>query len=310
MKRSVFQNRMVASLLAVFCTMLWGTAFPFIKLGYAAFGIGGGDFGAKLLFAGLRFSIAGLMVFAFTALKRERVKQDKGRLLRSAALLGSVQTFAQYFFTYIGIGLTTAANTSIITACASFFTVLAAPFFFKSDRLTALKLVGCALGFAGVLLVNRGGGVTAATLPGDILIFMSTVCAAGGNIIAKRLATGLDPVRLTAWQLLFGGLLLCGAGLVSGGRLGLNNLQGVLILLWLAFVSAAAFSVWTVLLKYNPAGRISVFNLLVPVFGTALSGLLLGEDVFRIEALVSLLLISSGVILVNLRRDKNDGTND
>ncbi len=306
MKRSVFQNRIAAPLLAVFCTMLWGTAFPFIKLGYAAFEIGSGDFGAKLLFAGLRFSIAGLMVFAFTALKRERVKQDKGRLLRSAALLGSVQTFAQYLFTYIGIGLTTAANTSIITACASFLTVLAAPFFFRSDRFTALKLLGCALGFAGVLLVNRGGGVTAETLPGDALIFLSTVCAAGGNIIAKKSAAGLDPVRLTAWQLLFGGILLCGAGFAAGGGLDLLNLHGVLILLWLAFVSAAAFSIWTALLKYNPAGRISVFNLLVPVFGTALSGLLLGEDVFRVESIVSLLLISSGVILVNLRREKDE----
>ena len=96
-------------------------------------------------------------------------------------------------------------------------------------------------------------------------------------------------------------VLLC-AGFVMGGRLDLTNLNGSLILLWLAFVSAAAFTVWTAVLKYHPAGRISVFNLLVPVFGTVLSGIVLGENVMRPETLAALLLISAGIVLVNLRR--------
>ena len=307
MKKSVLEKRAAASFLAAACALLWGTAFPFIKLGYKAFEIAADDRGAMLLFAGLRFSIAGLMALALTLVKRSG-KEPAKKLLPAAALLGTVQTFAQYLFTYIGIGLTTAANTSIITACASFLTVLAVPLFFKSDRITAVKLLGCALGFGGVLIVNRGGGVTAETLPGDILVFMSTVCAAGGNIIAKKLGKGRDPLRLTAWQLMIGGVLLCITGLIMGGRLDMLSLNGVLILLWLAFVSAAAFSVWTALLKYNPASKISVFILLVPVFGTILSGLLLGEQVFRAEVFISLALISAGVILVNLSKvgEKHD----
>ncbi len=307
MKESIWQKRAVAPVLAAACALLWGTAFPFIKLGYQEFEIASDDRGAILLFAGLRFSLAGLMALAVTLLKRNGNEPLK-KLLPAAALLGAVQTFAQYLFTYIGIGMTTAANTSIITACASFLTVLAVPLFFKNDRITAVKLIGCALGFGGVLIVNRGGGVTAETLPGDLLVFISTVCAAAGNIIAKKLGKGHDTLRLTAWQLLIGGALLCIAGLILGGRLDLLNLNGVLILLWLAFVSAAAFSVWTALLKYNPASKISVFILLVPVFGTLLSGLLLGEEVFRAEVFVSLALISAGVILVNLSKvgEKHD----
>lgn len=307
MKESIWQKRAVAPVLAAVCALLWGTAFPFIKLGYQEFEIASDDRGAMLLFAGLRFSLAGLMALAVTLLKRNGNEPLK-KLLPAAALLGAVQTFAQYLFTYIGIGMTTAANTSIITACASFLTVLAVPLFFKNDRITAVKLIGCALGFGGVLIVNRGGGVTAETLPGDLLVFISTVCAAAGNIIAKKLGKGHDPLRLTAWQLLIGGALLCITGLILGGRLDLLNLNGVLILLWLAFVSAAAFSVWTALLKYNPASKISVFILLVPVFGTLLSGLLLGEEVFRAEVFVSLALISAGVILVNLSKvgEKHD----
>ena len=215
------------------------------------------------------------------------------------AVLGAVQTFGQYLFTYIGIGFTTGANTSIITACASFLTVLGAAVFFRADRLTVLKLLGCVLGFGGVLVINGAGGFALQTLFGDSFIFLSTVFAAAGNLLAKKITVGRSPVTVTAWQLLFGGALLCAAGLACGGRLNLTSGTGVLILLWLAFVSAAAFTVWTALLKLHPASKISVFNLLVPIFGTVLSGLLLGENIFKIETLLALVLIAAGILLVN-----------
>ena len=103
-------------------------------------------------------------------------------------------------------------------------------------------------------------------------------------------------------DILFGGAALCAAGLVCGGRLNMTSGQGVLILLWLAFVSAAAFTVWTALLRIHPASKISVFNLLVPIFGTVLSGLLLGENILKIETLLSLLLIAAGILLVNFSK--------
>ena len=302
MKISLKDNKTAACAAAVFCTLLWGTAFPFIKLGYSAFSVESGDIGSTLLFAGLRFSLAGILVICFLCAKSSRLALPQKGELFPILLLGTVQTTGQYLFTYCGIGYTTGANTSIITACASFITVLAAPLFFKNDRLTLLKLLGCALGFGGVLVINGGGGFALSTLFGDILIFCSTVFAAGGNLIAKGVTKGRNPVSITGYQLLLGGMILTVSGLISGGRLDLLNSQGVLILLWLAVVSAAAFSLWTALLKHHPAGKIAVFNLLVPVFGTVLSGLMLGEQVWRFETLLSLALISAGIISVNISR--------
>ena len=302
MKISLKDNKITACAAAVFCTLLWGTAFPFIKLGYRVFSVEGGDIGSMLLFAGLRFSLAGILVICFLCAKSRRLAlPEKGELL-PILLLAAVQTAGQYLCSYCGIGYTTGANTSIITACSSFITVLAAPLFFKNDRLTLLKLLGCALGFGGVLVINGGGGFAISTLFGDILIFCSTVFAAGGNLIAKGVTKGRNPVSITGYQLLLGGMILTVSGLISGGRLDLLNAQGVLILLWLAVVSAAAFSLWTALLKHHPAGKIAVFNLLVPVFGTVLSGLMLGEQVWRFETLLSLALISAGIISVNISR--------
>lgn len=298
MKR-LFQAKSASVPLAIFCTLLWGTAFPFIKLGYAAFDVAENDVGAMLLFAGCRFFLAGLMVLPVLAFGRNTLLPKKGDFL-PIAVLGLVMTAAQYFFTYIGLGYTSGANTSIITACASFFTVIGAAVFFRGDRLTVLKILGCAVGFGGVLVMNRGAAVTTATLLGDGLILLSTVCSAAGNLLSKKIAAGRNPLLVTAWQLMLGGALLIIAGLCFGGRLDFSKLTGVWILIWLAFVSAAAFSIWTALLKYHSASRISVFTLLIPVFGTALSGLLLGESVFRIETLLALLLIAAGIVMVNL----------
>ncbi len=302
----LLKNTTASYFIAILCTLLWGTAFPFIKLGYSSFQIAEYDIGAKLIFAGLRFTAAGIMVFLTVWIADKKLpKLNKSDML-PVTVLGLVQTAAQYIFTYIGIGFTSGTNTSIITACASFFTVLSVPLFFKSDRLTVFKIFGCVMGFAGVIAINWGGTPSTDTLFGDIMILLSTVSAASGNIISKKVAVGRNPFRVTAFQLIIGGLVLLTAGFICGGKLSFDNLNSILILLWLAFVSAAAFSLWTALLKYHDASRISIFNLLVPVFGTVLSGIMLGESIFRIETLVSLVLISLGIVLVNLRgRQKN-----
>lgn len=298
------KNYKVAAALAIFCTLLWGTAFPFIKAGYAQFGIEGNDIGSKLLFAGARFTLAGIMVFFIFLVKNKHLPKIEKNGIMPVMLLGSVQTFGQYIFTYIGIGFTSGANTSVITACATFFTVLFAPLFFKSDKLNICKIIGCVLGFCGVLCVNSGGGVTADTLFGDFMILMSTLSAAAGNFISKGIVRDREPISVTGFQLLFGGILLLIAGFVTGGKLDFSSIKGLLVLLWLAFVSAAAFAIWTALLKHHHASRICVFNLLVPVFGTLLSGIMLGESVFGIEMIVSVVLICAGIFISNMQIKK------
>lgn len=299
------KNYKTAVVLAVFCTLLWGTAFPFIKLGYAQLGIAESDIGSKLLFAGARFTIAGVAVLIASAIKSKRFETLKKKDLLPVVILGLIQTFGQYIFTYIGIGFTSSTNTSLITACSSFFAVLFAPLFFKQDKLGAAKIAGCAAGFCGVLVVNTGGGVSLDTLLGDSLILLSTISSTAGNFVSKGIVKGRNPLTVTGYQLTIGGVLLAVFGIAFGGKLDFQSIYPLLILLWLAFVSAAAFAVWTALLKYHDASKICVFNLLVPVFGTLLSGVMLGEDVFGKQTFISLALICTGIFLVNLRQKRD-----
>ena len=55
--------------------------------------------------------------------------------------------------------------------------------------------------------------------------------------------------------------------------------------------SAAAFSIWTWLLKKFPVGKVTVYNFLVPVFGTALSGIFLHEDVLTVRNLITVIKV-------------------
>lgn len=116
----LLQNKKIAYLTAIFCTLLWGTAFPFIKVGYSAFEIEESDIGSKLIFAGMRFMLAGLMVFLFLWISKRKPPTLSKKDILPVCSLGVVQTGLQYIFTYIGIGFTSGTNTSIITACASF----------------------------------------------------------------------------------------------------------------------------------------------------------------------------------------------
>ncbi len=299
---ALLKKKYIAYLGAVLCTELWGTAFPFIKLGYESLAIAEGDVGSKLLFAGQRFAIAGMLVFIVSLFFNKKSAIPKKADIVPVLLLGFVQTTLQYLFSYVGVGFTTATNTSVITGTTSLISVIMAGLLLKNDKLTIIKIAGCIIGFSGIFFVNFGSlNFVSVTFLGDLLTLISAFCGAGGNIITKKVAGNRNPVTLTAFQLFFGGVLLIVAGIVSGGATDYNSVKSVLILCWLSFVSATAFLLWTILLKYHPVSRISVFNMLVPVFGTLWSGILLGEDILKWQNLLSLILISFGIILVNVQ---------
>ncbi len=305
-KTSILKKRWVAYLGALLCVALWGTAFPVIKLGYSVLAIDSA--GSRIMFAGERFALAGILVFVFGLIAYRKSLILKKNELLPVALLGFVQTALQYLFAYIGVGLTTATNTSILTGTVSIISVVAAAVFFrKSDRMTVSKIIGCVVGLIGIAVVNiKDFSVGSATLLGDFVVLLSAFSGAGGNIITKKISSGKNPVTVTAYQLFFGGALLIIVGLALGGTTRYTSAEGIVILIWLALVSAVSFMLWTALLKHNPVSRITIFTMLVPIFGTFWSWILLGEDILNIGNLISLVLISAGIVLVNIRNNNGN----
>ena len=134
---------------------------------------------------------------------------------------------------------------------------------------------------------------------------ISALAYSVASLWSKRLAQKEDPILITALQLLSGGALLIGIGFLSGGKIVSGfSASGLLLLLYMAFISSAAFSIWTILLKYNPVGKVAIYGFMIPVFGVFLSAIFLQENAFTLRNLGALILVSAGIIVVNRRKIK------
>lgn len=293
--QNLLKRKWVAMLAAVLCTVLWGSAYPVIKYGYAVMEITA--VADKLMFAGVRFVLAGMMVFGATWVKNRRFPTIPKERIGGVMLYGALQTGLMYILNYIGVANTTATKTSIITASTAFFAVLFAPLFFKEERLTALKIIGVLIGMTGIFLVNNTA-LDGFSFMGEGLVLISMLLNTAGSFVGKRVSRGMV-FESTAYQLSFGGVMILAIALLMGGRFPLT-IQSLWIVLFLAFVSAAAFTLWTELLVLHEAGQILVFNMLIPVTGAIWSYLILGEDrIFEPLYIISILLTAIGIVLVN-----------
>ena len=180
--------------------------------------------------------------------------------------------------------------------------VLVASLLFQQEKLTGKKIVGCLIGFAGVVIVNLGGSMDMGfRLTGEGFIFLSTVAYAFSSVFLKRYSKDENPVLLSGYQFITGGIIMCVIGLLMGGKVHGFAATSTGMLVYLAVVSAVAYSLWGILLKYNPVSKVAVFGFMNPVFGVILSALLLGEgaQAAGVKSLIALLLVSIGIYVVN-----------
>lgn len=290
------------ALLAMVACALWGSAIPCIKIGYRLFGIAGGDVPSELLFAGLRFILAGCIALAAAGVGARRIPRPRPGSWGMVFRLCLAQTVVQYLFFYIGVSNASGVKGSIINAASTFFAVLVACLVFRQERLTARKLAGCAVGFAGVVLINLtgslGGGMK---LTGEGFILISTLSYAVSSALIRSYSQRDDPVTLSGYQFIVGGAILTAAGLVLGGRLSQVSPAALAMLGYLAFISGVAYSLWSLLLKYNPTSRVAIFGFMNPVFGVIISSIVLGEHNVLPwqQCVLALVLIALGIIVVN-----------
>jgi drug/metabolite transporter (DMT)-like permease len=298
--RPFFSRPRTVLMVATLCCLLWGSSYPSIKSGYELLGIAQHDVPSKLIFAGYRFLIAGLCLVLLAIALRKPAFRLSGRQLGQLTVLGLAQTGLQYVFFYVGLAYTTGVRASILNATTTFFSVLLAHFFYHNDRLSPRKAVGCLLGFAGVVAVNLGGGPLdiAFTLQGEGFIVIAAFVLSAASIYGKQVSGGMDAMVMTGWQLAIGGAALLAGGYTTGGTIGNMTFAPALLLAYLAMLSAVAFTLWSLLLKYNQVGTVSVFAFLIPVFGAALSALFLDESILEWKNLAALVLVCAGIWLV------------
>ena len=299
---------------AFFCCILWGSASPAIKIAYQLFQIPASDTASRIMLAGARFLIAGVMTIVIGSLLSRRILIPKRESWGKIGILSLVQTVAQYYFFFMALAHTSGVRGSIINASGNFIAILFAVYLFRFEKMTLQKLAGCIVGFAGIILIMGGPGALAAggaiTPAGEGAMLAADIFYGISGCLIKIFSRDENPVTLSGYQFAIGGIVLFGIGALMGGQLHFYSQACTWNLLYLGFISAGAYTLWGVLLKYNPVSRVSILGFMNPVMGVLLSALFLGEgsEAFSWTGLIALLLVCAGIIIVNAanRRSASD----
>ena len=297
----LFRNEKLRPLLAILCALGWSLAYPFIKLGYGELQIDSADLGSKILFAGIRFFAAGLLVLAFSAVQKRKLAVTR-KEVPWLTLFALVNTDLHYLFSYIGLSYIPSARSTILDSMGSFFLIILSGLFLEDDTFSVKKIAGCLLGFCGILTISitPGGGLfSGISFLGDGMILLNACCAAGGGILTRFISKKMDMMTATGYGMSAGGLMLLLVGLMVGVRQPWNlSLWGVTILFVLVLISAVCFGIYNMLLANHPISKVAIYNSLIPVFGVMFSSLLLKEP-FSWQYILAAGLTAAGVYVVN-----------
>ncbi len=299
-KQSIMSNTIVVALIAMICCALWGSAFPCIKIGYRLFEIGNNDPFSQILFAGIRFFLAGVFTVLIGSIIEKRPLLPNRKSAGKIVVLAMFQTIIQYLFFYIGLSHTTGVKASVLDGASVFIALFVSCIVFRLEKIMSAKIIGSLIGFVGVILINLNGLDFQFKLTGEGFILLSALGYAMSSVFMKRYSDVTSPILLSGWQFIFGGAVMTIVGMIFGGTLKITSVRAVFMLIYLALLSAVAYSLWSVLLKYNSVSKVTVYGFLNPVFGSVFSVIFLGEtESFGISAVLSLILVSVGIYIVN-----------
>ena len=302
--QSFWSKKRNVALIAIFYTFLWGSAFPLVKLCVEGFAIADGDNFSKCLIAGIRFTASGILTLSlYRLVEKKPLRFDKAQL-KNTFLYGVLGTAFQYAFTYIGLTNIDGSKGAVFDQMAVFLIVLASGLFFKDDNLNLYKVIGCIVGFAGIMITNLTKLELTFMLNGEGCMILAAVCNAASYFVAKKSSNSMSMMALVGGGHLSGGVLLCVFSLICGGRLTSANFTAIFTLVLLVGISSIAYILSLMPLKYHPASETSSFQLLITVFGAIMSALLLGESILRWNYLLALALVTLGIFLVNKKTNR------
>ena len=240
------------------------------------------DTASQIVFAGVRFALAGILVLIFASINERKVMIPDRTILKYAVPVCLAQTVCQYFFFYIGVAHTSGVKGAIITGLGNFIAILLSCFIFRKERMTGRKMIGCILGFAGVVVINLMGNS----------LDMGFKLTGEGFILIAQLSYGISTVLINLFSRTVSPVVL--------------SVGGVAIIFYLAMVSAVAYTLWSVLLAWNDVSKVAIFGFVNPLCSVILSALILGEvkQAFNIGSLIALLLVCAGIYIVNCKENK------
>jgi len=290
--------------LLLFCALAaaWGSAFMAIKAGLGEPGSPAYFFDAPVLFAAVRYDIAGILMLGYAAWAVDRWR-PRGRSEWLLVAVGAVFLIAGYHaLLFIGERGTTSAAAAVIVSLSPVLTTAFARALLPQERLTVVGLVGMVLGLVGVAILARPDPANLVGSRFEALVFGATLCFALGSVLTRRLDTDLPIETMEAWSMVGGAALMHALSVGLGESVsGLPPLRATVALVYLAVVaSAAGFLIYFDLLERLGPIEINLVSYVAPVFA-AIAGFLFLQEVIDGPTVLGFLVILVGFLLIKRR---------
>ncbi len=264
----------IEPVLFVVLALCWGTSFVAIKVGLGHF--------PPLLFAAIRYSIAGAVLLGYAVVTTDRWR-PVGRSEWAAVGVAGVFIIAAYHgCLYLGEQHVSGAIAAVVISLSPILTAGFASLYLGDTRLGVVEIAGLIVGFLGVVVVANPStsGSLGVSLAGMVLVFLSGTSFALGSVLTRPLRISLPIQAMEAWAMLLGSGVLFVAGFVHHESFAAIDwtLPAITSLAYLTFVSGvAAFLIYFTLLDRTGPMQINLVGYLEPVVATLMSWLLLGQ---------------------------------
>lgn len=301
----MLKNKKMAIIFSIFAMFLWGSAIPTIKTTYLELGIGPSDTGLKILIAGIRFFIAGIITLIYFFIFDKNMNDFKKMDWKFVIIFGIIQTTIQYLFYYIGLSNTSGVKSSIIQASNSFIVVIFSALLLPQDKISPKMIMALIIGTIGIIVTNTGKPVDgqAMKLTGEGFIIVSTSINALCTVLVRKYAKNQNGFLLTGFQFILGAIVLIIVGKTLSTHALNFNPKALILLIYASFISATAFSIWTLVLQKHSANEFGIYKLFVPLFGSTLSVIILA-DTFTTRLAIGMALVLSASLILNLNKKK------
>jgi drug/metabolite transporter (DMT)-like permease len=284
------------SLMALLC-LLWGGNLVSIKVSNQGI--------PPVLGAAMRSVLASglLWIYARCSGRRFFLKRD---YLTHGATIGFLFGMS-FLFLYWGLVFTDVSRSVIFIYTHPFWVAIAAHFVLPNERLTWMKIAGLFVAFAGLISAFGARSPTLGSLYwlGDLMALVSAMFWAANMVYLKRFIWNrpITHFETLSTQLFFSIPVLAIGSLLLENDKALN--LGVLVVSAFAYqvvvVAVLSYLLWFWLIHHFPVTRLAAFTFMAPLFGVALSGLLLRE-IIPLRLYLGLILVASGLYLVNRPR--------
>ncbi len=276
--------------------VLWGSLYPFVKIGYDAFKIDTSSIPDIIVFASLRFTLCGLILTAMAFIKKAPFSPERAKRTWWIILSGMFSIVLHYAFTYIGLTMTDSSKSALLKQVGSLVYICFAFLFIKEERFNKFKLIGGIVGFVGIIAINLTGDSFKLEL-GDILILLASACSIVSTVMSKDNVVDTSPLWNVGISQLVGGAILLVAGLCMGGDIPDFNPKAILVFTYICASSIVAYVLFNRVQKYSKNSTLLIIKFAEPLSACIFGAMLLGEDIFKLQYLIAFVLISLGIYL-------------